>query len=267
MDLQRHRNASSDLPLVSVITPTKGRREFISRLLASFLVQDYPNRELILVEDGEDDVRDILSERALQIDGPALNQFLLPAENSGWRTYVPVRYFRHHASLGECLNKAIQEARGEFCCRFDDDDWQAPDRISKQMALARLTGRAVAASSNGLYWAEGSPFVYEHTGDAWRCSGFSHFFRRDYALSHPHADVSKGEDWIFIEEAYNRRALAAISGAEWMLARNHNGNTCSRRFDDPDEREMLLLTDNWRQLRFQDVAHIVEPILSATSVA
>jgi glycosyltransferase involved in cell wall biosynthesis len=168
--------------------------------------------------------------------------------------------------LGESLNRAIRLAMGEYCVRFDDDDWQATDRVSKQLALSRLTDKPVVACSNGLYWSEGSEFVYEHTGDAWMCSGFSHFFRRDYAINNPMPDISVGEDTRFIRQAYENRALCSVSGAEWLVARNHAENTGSTRdFSNPQVREFLLSSDNWREYPFSKVAHIVEPIIAATA--
>ena len=41
---------------------------------------------------------------------------------------------------------AIRLAKGEYLFRFDDDDWQAPCRISSQMQLFEMTGKAVTAS-------------------------------------------------------------------------------------------------------------------------
>jgi len=41
-------------PLISCIMPTYNRRPFLPLALRCFLDQDYPNKELIIVDDGED---------------------------------------------------------------------------------------------------------------------------------------------------------------------------------------------------------------------
>lgn len=228
-----------EFPLVSVICPTKDRPQFIPRLIDGFLAQDYPGpAELIIIEDGEGNCSELL-------DGT-----------------VEPRLMRHYRAegeptLGSSLNQAIRLARGEYIFRFDDDDWQAPCRISRQMQLFGMTGKAVVACSTGLFWAEGEPVAYEFTGDPWQSSGFSHAFRRDYGLAHPHQEVNKGEDIAFVQEAYQRGELVTISGAPWLVARNHIGNTCARRFDDPAERARLLASDNWREVPVDRVLAIL----------
>src|SRR5262249_53603198 len=53
------RTSSPLLPLVSCIMPTYNRRSFVSLALQYFQRQDYPNRELIIVDDGSDVVSDL----------------------------------------------------------------------------------------------------------------------------------------------------------------------------------------------------------------
>jgi glycosyltransferase involved in cell wall biosynthesis len=45
-------------PFVSCIMPTRNRRRFLSQAIWYFLRQDYRNREMIIVDDGEDCVQD-----------------------------------------------------------------------------------------------------------------------------------------------------------------------------------------------------------------
>ena len=47
-------------PLVSCIMPTHNRRPFVAQAIVYFLRQDYPNRELIVVDDGTDPVADLI---------------------------------------------------------------------------------------------------------------------------------------------------------------------------------------------------------------
>ena len=46
--------------LVSCITPTYNRRDYLPRAIDLFLRQDYSDRELIILDDGTDDVRDLI---------------------------------------------------------------------------------------------------------------------------------------------------------------------------------------------------------------
>ena len=51
-------------PLVSCIMPTRNRRHFVSQAIWYFLRQEYRERELIILNDGEDEVRDLVPEYA-----------------------------------------------------------------------------------------------------------------------------------------------------------------------------------------------------------
>src|SRR5262245_31513629 len=102
----------SDLPLVSCIMPTRDRRGLVPQAVACFLAQDYPHRELVVVDDGAAPIAD-----------------LLPCDPR-------VRYFAVSgppASTGAKRNLACGWAKGELVAHWDDDDWCAPWRLSYQI--------------------------------------------------------------------------------------------------------------------------------------
>jgi glycosyltransferase involved in cell wall biosynthesis len=102
-----------EYPLVSCIMPTKNRRRFVAQSLRYFEEQDYPNKELIVVDDGEDLVVDLVSQRP--------NVY-----------YLAPQYAR---TVGAKRNIACEAAHGDFICHWDDDDWYSPSRLSYQMQL------------------------------------------------------------------------------------------------------------------------------------
>jgi glycosyltransferase involved in cell wall biosynthesis len=112
----------AEVPLVSCIMPTFNRRAYLPQAIHSFLQQDYKNRELIVIDDGSDAIRDLLPD--------------LPG----------IRYLRvPRISIGAKRNLACQHARGQVIAHWDDDDWYAPDRLRYQVApillgLADMTG-------------------------------------------------------------------------------------------------------------------------------
>src|SRR6266852_5977449 len=98
------------LPLVSCIMPTYNRRFFLPLGLQLFLAQDYPNKELIIVDDGSDCVADVVK------NIPAVHYARLPTRSS----------------IGAKRNFACQLARGTLIAHWDDDDWYAADRLRYQ---------------------------------------------------------------------------------------------------------------------------------------
>jgi glycosyltransferase involved in cell wall biosynthesis len=126
------------LPLVSCIMPTYNRRPFVTFALRYFLAQDYPNKELVVVDDGSDPVGDLVE-------------------------HAPgVRYVRlsSRISIGAKRNLACQHARGDLIAHWDDDDWYTPDRLRYQVApilsgeadLTGLENAFVLELPNGVFW-------------------------------------------------------------------------------------------------------------------
>ncbi len=104
-------SSASAPPLVSCIMPTGNRRNFVRLALAGFQQQDYPARELIIVDDGLQPLSDLVA-------GPANVQYVrLPSRTS----------------IGAKRNLACQKARGAIIAHWDDDDWYAPQRLSRQI--------------------------------------------------------------------------------------------------------------------------------------
>jgi glycosyltransferase involved in cell wall biosynthesis len=106
------RQAADPVPLVSCIMPTSNRREFFDRAVHFFRRQDYPNKELVVVDDGQDLVQDLVAGKP------------------------DIRYMglASRTSIGEKRNIAVAASRGEIVVHWDDDDWYDPARLSYQVA-------------------------------------------------------------------------------------------------------------------------------------
>lgn len=136
-DVYFYRTLETSWPLVSCIMPTYERRRYVPQALQSFLQQDYPNRELIIIDDGKDAIGDLVER--------------LPN----------VRYFHvARTSIGAKRNLACKHAAGEIIAHWDDDDWYSPDRLRYQVmpilaGKADLTGLEnafVLALPRGEFW-------------------------------------------------------------------------------------------------------------------
>jgi glycosyltransferase involved in cell wall biosynthesis len=103
-------SADRDQPLVSVVMPTRNRRELIQDALRSVAAQDYTNWEMIIVNDGGEDVADLI-------------QRYLPAKK--------LRYISMSQGVGQVAarNAALRAARGDIICYLDDDDAYLPCHI------------------------------------------------------------------------------------------------------------------------------------------
>jgi hypothetical protein len=130
--------ASPTTPLVSCIMPTYNRRTFVPLALAGFEAQDYPNKELLIVDDGSDPIGDLVEGR------PGVRYFHL-----GRRT-----------SIGAKRNLACERAAGEIIAHWDDDDWYGQDRLRYQVApivqseadITGLENAFVLELPAGVFW-------------------------------------------------------------------------------------------------------------------
>ena len=198
-------------PLVSCIMPTRNRRAYIRQTLTYFERQQYPNRELIIVDDGEDKVADLIPS-----EDPRIRYIALPGQ----------------ISIGAKRNHACQVARGDIIAHWDDDDWYAPHRLEHQIAplLART------ADMTGL---ETSCFFDLTKWEAWTCSPDLHrrlfvgdvhggtlvYWRRLWENGTHYPDASLAEDAQFLQLAYRRGArLQKLPHDYSFVYLRHSGN-------------------------------------------
>jgi len=113
---------TDNCPLVSCIMPTHNHRRFVPQAIQYVLRQDYRHRELLIVDDGTDPIRDLVPETP------------------------DVRYLRldHKCTIGTKRNLACQEAKGEIIVHWDDDDWMATWRITYQVDNLRKTRAGIS---------------------------------------------------------------------------------------------------------------------------
>ncbi len=217
-------------PKVSCLMPTKNRRRFIPGALKMFFAQDYVgDMELIVVEDGDDNVEDLIAGFS---GGPKIE---VTRHDSPGPEYIfgahrfTAQYHRFEGTLGAKLNYGRDVSTGKVILQLDDDDWSAPNRVSQQVAHMQLTGKPFVAMSSLIFYREGDDFGMEYTADAWYGPGSTHCYTREYALENPRPDKTVGEDNVAVARAHEIGALSTVSGLTCLVARDHDGNCSGRR--------------------------------------
>lgn len=189
--------------------PTANRRHFVALAIQMFLAQDYSDKELLIVDDGEDNVADTI---------PALAE---------------VRYVRQRSRtpLGSKRNLACEAARGQIILHWDDDDWYAPWRIRYQVDQLRRRN-AELCGLNRIFAidtaaARGWEYVYP-----WRhlpsICGATLCYLKSFWSAHRFPDVNIGEDTRFVLSARSRR-IAILDDNRFFVARIHPENTCPKK--------------------------------------
>lgn len=108
----------AELPLVTIITATYNRRDYLRTMLGCIAAQSYPRIESIVVNDAGEPVDDIVAEFPFSrvIDAPTNGGTLAAAK------------------LG------LDAARGEYIGLLPDDDWIYPDHVERIMAAILRSG-------------------------------------------------------------------------------------------------------------------------------
>ncbi|WP_295962069.1 glycosyltransferase [uncultured Xanthomonas sp.] len=209
------------LPLVSVLIPAYNHARFVQRCLDSVLEDPYPNKELVIVDDGSSDgTAERIAEWIAQ-HGDRLHVRFWPRENLG---------------IAATLNHLVAMARGEFLRLGASDDYLLPGGLGVQVAYlgahphkAAVIGDAIVVDSQGrtvhqssmrdlhgvdkrLYLSEAGirRAVIRH----WAVSGAVALVRRS-ALQ-PGAEWDEGlriEDWDFFLRLVARDALGFLDVA------------------------------------------------------
>lgn len=112
-------------PLVSVIVPTYNRPDTLGESLESITRQTYSNLEILVINDGGQDVEEVISR---------------------FNAAGNVRYIRHSTNRGPAAakNSGIRAAGGKYIAYLDDDDIYYPDHVETLVDLLEKSHHLVA---------------------------------------------------------------------------------------------------------------------------
>jgi glycosyltransferase involved in cell wall biosynthesis len=209
--------------------PTNNRRPFVGQAIWYFLRQDYPHKELIVIDDGLDAIAD-----------------LIPADER-------VRYVRlkQHQTIGAKRNLACQMSRGALVAHWDDDDWMSPRRLSIQVAHLLKHDADVCGARELLYYrpSAGEAWFYRYPDKArsWLAGG-TLLYRRSAWTKSPFPEIDIGEDNAFVWQFPPER-LSAVPDSSFYVALIHPGNTSAKNLADP----------RWQKRPLEEVCGLLFP--------
>lgn len=196
------------IPLVSAVCVTADRREFFRAAVDCFLAQDYPHKELVVVDDGQDRVADL-------------------CQGISNCRYIALEGKKR--KIGVKRNLGAEAATGEIVCHWDDDDWFAPSRIRDQVERMLASDKAVTGYHSMLFWDGEQAFRYKGIFDY--SLGSALCYRKDFWQRHAFIaeDHRRWEDNVFVQDARNEQQIVCVDAGPLMVARIHAGNTCPKK--------------------------------------
>ncbi len=203
-------------PLISCLMVTQpGRATLIQKAVACFHRQTYEQRELVIVHDSHS-------------NADAFGQFLqTEIESARIVSAEPGR------TLGELRNVAIEQAKGELVCQWDDDDQYHPDRLKRQSdAMRESQADACFLASQLHYFAESRDLYARDMGRRGIEGTVMH--RRRLPARYP--AMGKEEDTVFMRNLASHSSTTVLHGAPWLYLRVFHGNNT---WDEKHHRGMM----------------------------
>lgn len=245
-----------EAPLVSCIMPTYNRREFVSHAIRYFLRQEYENKELIIVDDGTDSIKDLIP------DDPNIRYFYLDGK----------------ITLGAKLNLACDYAKGNIIAHWDDDDWYAPRRLGYQVDTLINTGAEVCGINNLLYYdlnnKKAFQYIYPSNQRVWLI-GSSLCYQKKLWYWNKFADIDVGMDGLFVW-ATPPEQVRVLPDSSFSVHMIHNRNISPKKTDGcwwhtyPEENIRTVLNNDWDFYNHGNSAFIqqdVEPVAQMSFIA
>lgn len=212
--------------------PTADRQFFLRIAIGYFLRQDYPNKELIILDDGR------VSNKSIVPDLPGIIYIRLPG------TY----------SIGSKRNKACEAARGEIILHMDDDDWYATDWVTKSVNLLEASDADLCGLKKLLFYNpstdSGWKYIYPDWDRPW-VAGASMSYKKSFWEKYPFEDIHVGEDNKF---AWNSEArISHLDYLAGIVSILHTGNTSPKNVN--DSRWQPYLTSDIERILNEDLKY------------
>ena len=118
------------MELVTIIIPYFKKKKFIKKTIFSALNQTYPNIEIIIVYDDED-----------QTDLVYLKKII------GNKKKIKIIINKKNLGAGLSRNRAISISRGKYICFLDSDDFFKKDKIKKQIIFMKQNNFRISHTS------------------------------------------------------------------------------------------------------------------------
>jgi glycosyltransferase involved in cell wall biosynthesis len=137
------------VPRVTVLLTCYNHLPYLPAAWESLQTQTFRDFEIVAVDDGSTDgTREWLQKRASLERKLPDSRVVLLFNESNLGTYGS-------------LNRALREAQGDFVAVFNDDDFWAPQKLERQLALFEAHPELGLVHTDGSFTMEGSPLGFE----------------------------------------------------------------------------------------------------------
>ncbi len=204
---------SDGYPLVSCVVPTAGRPAYLAQSLYYFMIQDYPNKELIIVYNNNND---------LPVEW---REIYLPANVKLVKTAETV--------LGAKRNLGCQYAEGAIIAQWDDDDFYGEERLTQQSLPIIADKAEITGVGNFVFYEIATGKGYMAKDELFRnmfrgtvACGTLVYNRKLWDDLAKYQQLNAAEDYHFMLDVLAGGArLKTIDGQDLFAYLRHHNNT------------------------------------------
>ena len=195
-------------PLISCLMVTKNRARLAQRAIFCFTKQTWANKELVIVDDGEEDYSAIVE--------PYLKSFTIryhKIKNDG------------DLFLGGLRNISLDSAEGDYCVQWDDDEWYHPTRIDVQMEFMRSRQLDAIVLKWALMHIDDKTFINHPYRIKFRRGIPGSLLHKKSKVRYP--NIKKSEDSIYLRDMAKAMNLGTMDGdhSHLFIRCFHGNNT------------------------------------------
>jgi len=216
--------------IVTCLMATKNRRHLVQLALdcfANLRTDGYFEKRLVVVEDGDDNVSDMV----------------------GANIFENRHYMRHEGRQVAKIDAAIKAHPSDVYALWDDDDWHHPERVLHAALELRREDRMSVGYNVVEFYVMETGLWYVHVNpepiDATLVFKSEYWHRRDM-------DLTRHNDWVRSLRDQEPRTLVLPNRGMYIAVR-HGANTCTLAFKEGDRCFVPLtpprLPDGIRNLR------------------
>lgn len=192
--------------MVSCLLVTADRPILLQRALRCYAQQTYANTELVVLDNGDEPIREVV------------DSFDLPGK-------VNYLYVERTPDLwiGGLRNQALDAATGEFVIpQWDDDDWSHPERIERQVEVLQSGHDACTLQGTLMHVDSKEYFYHPFIGVLPAGVPPTIMHRRDASIRYP--NIRRTSDTDFVNEWREKRYAIMPREDSYLYLRYFHGD-------------------------------------------
>lgn len=197
----------SELPWITCVCVSRNRPAFLKRAIRYFHRQTYPRKDLVIVHEGNNEVR---NDPSLDLKNITIVE-MTPGTS---------------LTLGERRNISIRNAKGDYFCQWDDDDWFHNKRLEIQMNHLRSSEKPASVLSRLILFDYLSQEAYLSSERFWEGTILCKTEIVSDFIQYPKLNI--GEDNSLVVNLVKRGYVQAISAPFLYAYIYHGDNTWNR---------------------------------------